>query len=149
MLDPVPVGEEPWLNYLGLSVKERNKLPKERLNYLVNQWNIDLVPKFLMADGLLTKIIVKTEVCPNYVEFGPIDGSYVYKAEGTGSRVCKVPSTAVEAMSSDLMGFFEKRRAKAFLDMVGQYQEKLPPSAQENLYKGTYFAMTHLYKPSS
>ncbi|KAI9671090.1 MAG: Rab GDP dissociation inhibitor beta [Alyxoria varia] len=136
MLEPVPAGEQPWVEWMHPTKEQRSELTEEKIRHWVNKWNIDLLPKFLMADGVLTKIIVATNLYPNYVQFGPVEGSYVYKNEGQAGRVSKVPSTAVEAMSSDLMGFFEKRRAKAFLDFVGTYQDDAPPGAPENLFRG-------------
>jgi len=40
-------------------------------------WNIDLIPKFVMANGKLVKILLKTRVA-KYLEWKPIDGTYVY-----------------------------------------------------------------------
>lgn len=77
-------------------------------------YNIDLVPKFMMASGELVDILIATEVT-RYLEFVQVAGSYVYRA-GTG--VCKVPSTATEVLSSSLLGFFEKTRFKSFMEFV-------------------------------
>lgn len=40
--------------------------------------------------------------------------------------MAKVPSSADEALRSSLMGLFEKRRAKKFLEWVGEYNEDDP-----------------------
>ena len=40
-------------------------------------WNVDLIPKFLMANGELTNILVHTDVT-RYIEFKQVAGSYVY-----------------------------------------------------------------------
>jgi len=74
-------------------------------------WNIDLVPKFIMAHGELTKLLIHTDVT-RYLEFKQIEGSYVYKS---GNNVYKVPASDKEALSSSLMGIFEKRRFRNFL----------------------------------
>jgi Rab GDP dissociation inhibitor len=37
--------------------------------------------------------------------------------------VAKVPSDAREALTSSLMGIFEKRRMKAFIEWVGTFNE--------------------------
>ncbi|XP_068449999.1 rab GDP dissociation inhibitor beta [Clinocottus analis] len=75
------------------------------------EWNIDLIPKFFLANGELVKILVHTEVT-RYLDFKVVDGSYVYKA----GKVHKVPGTEEDAMhSSDLMGMFDKRRFKKLL----------------------------------
>jgi len=40
-------------------------------------WNIDLIPKFIMANGKLVKILLKTKVA-KYLEWKPVDGTYCY-----------------------------------------------------------------------
>lgn len=79
-------------------------------------YNIDVVPKFMMATGGLVEILVHTDVT-RYLEFQQIAGSYVYRE---GSGICKVPSTEAEVLVSSLMGFFEKRRAYKFFEYVRQ-----------------------------
>lgn len=74
-------------------------------------WNVDLIPKFIMAHGELTKLLIHTDVT-RYLEFKQIDGSYVYKNNG---NVYKVPANDKEALTTNLMGIFEKRRFKNFL----------------------------------
>ncbi|KAI9839312.1 MAG: Rab GDP dissociation inhibitor alpha [Sarea resinae] len=98
-------GEEPWAKYGR-----------------VNDWNIDLVPKLLMSNGELTNILVSTDVT-RYLEFKQIAGSYVQQGQGPRATVAKVPSDAGEALRSPLMGLFEKRRAKKFLEWVGAFNE--------------------------
>ena len=41
-------------------------------------WNVDLIPKFLMANGILVKLLIHTGVT-KYLEFKSLEGSYVYK----------------------------------------------------------------------
>ncbi|KAI9857357.1 MAG: Rab GDP dissociation inhibitor alpha [Trichoglossum hirsutum] len=101
-------GEEPWKKYGR-----------------VNDWNIDLVPKFLMSNGELTNILVSTDVT-RYLEFKQIAGSYVQQGRTPKATVAKVPSDAGEALRSPLMGMFEKRRAKKFLEWVGSFDENDP-----------------------
>jgi len=88
----------------------------------VNDWNIDLVPKLLMATGELTNLLVSTDVT-KYLEFKQIAGSYVQQGNGAKATVAKVPSDAGEALRSPLMGLFEKRRARNFLEWIGAYKE--------------------------
>ena len=78
-----------------------------------------------MANGELTNILVSTDVT-RYLEFKQIAGSYVQQGNGPRATVAKVPSTAREALSSPLMGLFEKRRAKNFLEWVGTFEEDDP-----------------------
>ena len=100
--------KEPWKNYGRL-----------------NDWNVDLVPKFLMASGELTNILVATDVT-KYLEFRQVAGSYVQQGSGSRATVAKVPSDAVEALKSPLMGIFEKRRMKSFIEWVGTFDIKDP-----------------------
>lgn len=64
-------------------------------------WNVDLIPKFLMANGQLVKLLIHTGVT-RYLEFKSIEGSYVYK----GGKIAKVPVDQKEALASDLMGLY-------------------------------------------
>lgn len=76
-------------------------------------WNVDLIPKFLMANGLLVKLLIHTGVT-RYLEFKSIEGSYVYK----GGKIAKVPVDQKEALASDLMGKFKKKIAFYFRSVV-------------------------------
>jgi Rab GDP dissociation inhibitor len=78
-----------------------------------------------MANGELTNILVSTDVT-KYLEFKQIAGSYVQQGNGAKATVAKVPSDAGEALRSPLMGLFEKRRARNFLEWVGGYKEDDP-----------------------
>ncbi|KAK2509657.1 hypothetical protein MC885_000555 [Smutsia gigantea] len=82
-------------------------------------WNVDLIPKFLMANGQLVKMLLYTEVT-RYMDFKVTEGSFVYK----GGKIYKVPSTEAEALASSLMGLFEKRRFRKFLVYVANFDEK-------------------------
>jgi len=84
-------------------------------------YNIDLIPKFIMAAGNLVKLLIHTDVT-RYLEFKCVSGSYVYRDK----KIHKVPSSASEAFSSPLMGLFEKRRCGKFLEFVQAYDEKDP-----------------------
>ncbi|KAI0463754.1 Rab GDP dissociation inhibitor alpha [Komagataella kurtzmanii] len=95
-----------------------NKTPAESLGK-DRDWCIDLIPKFLMANGELTNILVHTDVT-RYIEFKQISGSFVYR----DGRIAKVPSNEMEAIKSSLMGFFEKRRMKSFLEFITNYKEE-------------------------
>lgn len=72
-------------------------------------YNVDLVPKFIMSTGNLVKVLVTTDVT-KYLEFKGVDGSYVLNK----GRVEKVPASDYEALRSPLLGLFEKRRARNF-----------------------------------
>ncbi|BFZ08511.1 hypothetical protein BsWGS_11550 [Bradybaena similaris] len=84
-------------------------------------WNVDLIPKFLMANGQLVKLLIHTGVT-RYLEFKSVEGSYVYK----GGKIFKVPADEKEALQSSLMGIFEKRRFKNFLQHVQDFDVNDP-----------------------
>ena len=62
-----------------------NAQPDAKLGHARN-WNVDLIPKFIMACGKLVKILLHTKVT-RYLEFKSVDGSYVFK----DGKVQKVP----------------------------------------------------------
>ena len=61
-------------------------------------YNVDLIPKFIMACGNLTKMLLHTKVT-RYLDFKSISGSYVYK----GGKILKVPATPEEAAGGIIM----------------------------------------------
>ena len=94
-------------------------------------WNVDLIPKYIMANGSLVKLLLKTNVS-QYLEWKAVDGTFVYqfhqggmfsKAKGV---IHKVPCTAAEALKSDLMSFFEKNRCKNFFAFIQDYEVNNP-----------------------
>ena len=108
-------GETASLNLTNLWAKFRGdqKPPKE---YGHNRdWNVDLIPKFIMADGNLVKMLLHTKVT-KYLEWKCVAASYVCQQKKGGMfssarmAVCKVPSNDMEALKSPLMGLFEKKR---------------------------------------
>uniref|UniRef100_A0AAQ5X1D1 Rab GDP dissociation inhibitor n=1 Tax=Amphiprion ocellaris TaxID=80972 RepID=A0AAQ5X1D1_AMPOC len=88
-------------------------------------WNVDLIPKFLMANGQLVRMLLITQVT-RYLDFKVIEGSYVYK----GGKIYKVPSTETEALASSLMGLFEKRRFRKFLIFIANFDENDPKTME-------------------
>ncbi|XP_049851681.1 uncharacterized protein LOC126326566 [Schistocerca gregaria] len=84
-------------------------------------WNIDLVPKFIMTKGKMVSILLHCNVTC-YLEFKSVDGSFVYEKK----KIHKVPATETEALSSSLMGFFEKYRFKDFLLYCVNYDPSNP-----------------------
>lgn len=86
---------------------------------------IDLIPKYMMANGELTKMLVHTDVT-RYLEFKQIAASFVYR----DGRIAKVPSTEMEAVRSPLMGLFEKRRAKKFFEFLQNWKDNDPATHQ-------------------
>jgi Rab GDP dissociation inhibitor len=86
---------------------------------------VDLIPKFIISSGELTKILVHTDVT-RYLEFKQIAGSFVYR----DGKISKVPSTEMEAVRSPLMGVFEKRRAKKFFEFLQNWKDDDPVTHQ-------------------
>ena len=88
--------------------------PDENVYGRTRDWNVDLIPKFILANGQLVKLLIHTGVT-RYLEFKSVEGSYVM---GRSGKISKVPADEREALSSDLMGMFEKRRFRNFLIFV-------------------------------
>lgn len=86
-----------------------------------------------MSNGELTNILVSTDVT-KYLEFKQIAGSYVQQGAASKATVAKVPSDAGEALRSPLMGLFEKRRARNFLEWVGEYKQEDPATHRGRLF---------------
>ncbi|PKA51934.1 hypothetical protein AXF42_Ash008163 [Apostasia shenzhenica] len=86
-------------------------------------YNVDMVPKFMMANGALVRVLIHTGVT-KYLNFKAVDGSFVYNK----GKIYKVPATDVEALKSTLMGLFEKRRARKLFIYVQDYDESDPKS---------------------
>jgi len=84
-------------------------------------FNVDLVPKFIMAHGNLVKILLHTKAT-RYLDFKAVDGSFVVKK----GQVCKIPVTGTEVLASGLMTLFEKRRFRNFLLYMADYEESDP-----------------------
>ena len=49
-------------------------------------WNVDLIPKFILANGQLVKLLIHTGVT-RYLEFKSVEGSYVMGKSGKISKV--------------------------------------------------------------
>lgn len=79
-------------------------------------YNIDLIPKFILAGGNMVNMLVHTGVT-RYLDFKLVDGSFVFN----GGRPHKLPTTPREAMTSGLMGLLEKNRCRSFFSYVNCY----------------------------
>ncbi|KAH3679748.1 hypothetical protein WICPIJ_008542 [Wickerhamomyces pijperi] len=111
-------GESASLNLQQLYEKFKpGRTPDESLGRS-RDWCVDLIPKFLMANGELTNILTHTNVT-RYVEFKQIEGSFVYRWD----KINKIPANESEAIYSSLIGLFEKRRLRNFLQFVANYRE--------------------------
>ncbi|KAF5960439.1 hypothetical protein HYC85_001648 [Camellia sinensis] len=116
-------GESTSLNLNQLWKRFRsNDTPPEQLGSS-RDYNVDMIPKFMMANGALVRVLIHTDVT-KYLNFKAVDGSFVYNK----GKIHKVPATDVEALKSPLMGLFEKRRARKFFIYVQDYEENDPKS---------------------
>ena len=92
-------------------------------------WNIDLIPKIIMTNSPLTKLLIITDVS-HYIEWKNIEEVFVYQYDKGGmfssakGKIYKVPSSQEDIVNSDLMGMFEKNRCKKFYNFVQNYNEK-------------------------
>ncbi|RKO97560.1 hypothetical protein CXG81DRAFT_16740 [Caulochytrium protostelioides] len=109
-------GESASLNLSQLFRKFRNGAEAPEALGRDRDYNVDLIPKFAMASGEFVNILYHTDVT-RYLEFRQVGGSFVYR----DGRIAKVPATTAEAISSPLMGMFEKRRLKKFLEFIQGY----------------------------
>ncbi|KAK8811445.1 hypothetical protein WA158_003179 [Blastocystis sp. Blastoise] len=75
-------------------------------------YNVDVIPKFLMACGKLVKMLLKTRTTV-YMSFSSIEGSFVYN--GKKKNVSKMPATASEALSTPLLGMIQKVKYRSFV----------------------------------
>jgi len=130
------------LNLSNLFAKFHDgKEPEPRIFEVLGQnrdYNVDLIPKCIMACGKLVKMLLHTKVT-RYLEFKSLDASYVYRA----GKVFKVPATANEAIYSSLLGLFEKNRFRKFLMYLQQYDEAKPDTHKG--YDLTSMTMQQLY----
>lgn len=101
-------------------------------------WNVDLIPKFIMAGGLLVKMLLHTKVT-RYLEWKCVDGTYVMQHQDAGAlwgkaknTISKVPANDSEALKSPLMGIFEKRNCRNFYLYLDKIDEKNPATWGEH-----------------
>jgi len=116
-------------------------------------WNIDLIPKFIMAHGKLVKIILHTESVANNLEWKCVEGTYVMQHSKGGmfssakAKVYKVPATDSEALKSSLMGLWEKKRCKKFFTFVAKYEPGNPATYDGfDVVNGPFEALAAKYK---
>lgn len=129
--NPFYGGEGASLNLTSLwKLFRPNDQPPKELG-TNRDWNIDLIPKFVMANGKLVKVLLKTRVA-KYLEWKAVDGTYVYQMkEGGlfskgGPKIAKVPGNDSEALRSDLMGLLEKNRCKNFFVFIQKFDPVNP-----------------------
>ncbi|KAI8869017.1 rab GTPase activator [Ramicandelaber brevisporus] len=112
-------GECASLNLEQLFTKFRSGMAPPASFGRSRDYAIDMVPKFMMANEPLVQVLVQTDVT-RYLEFKLVKGSYVLRDD----RVAKVPANEKEALTSPLMGLFEKRRMRNFLEFIQKWDDK-------------------------
>eukprot|EP00842_Homolaphlyctis_polyrhiza_P000536 jgi/Hompol1/1483/HPOL_001307-RA len=132
-------GESASLNLTQLYKKFRNGMAPPSQFGRDRDYNVDLIPKFAMASGEFVNILYHTDVT-RYLEFRQISGSFVYR----DGKISKVPSNNTEALSSSLMGLFEKRRLKSFFEFIQGYDFS-NPSTHNGIDLNTH-TMADVYK---
>ena len=111
-------------------------------------WNVDMIPKFIMADGKLVKMLLHTKVT-RYLEWKCVDASYVAQFQKGGlfssskMAVCKVPTNQSEVLASNLMSLWEKKNMHGFLKFLMNVTDD--PKTW-NKYDLTTMSMKDLYK---
>ncbi|KAH3768047.1 Rab GDP dissociation inhibitor alpha [Pelomyxa schiedti] len=88
---------------------------------LSREYSVDLSPMFVMADGVLVRMLLHTDA-GRFLEFVSVAGSYIYR----GGGIHKVPATDVEALESPMMNPLEKGRCKRFFKYIQEYEENVP-----------------------
>jgi Rab GDP dissociation inhibitor len=115
-------------------------------------WNVDLIPKFIMANGKLVKMLLHTKVT-KYLEWKCVDASYVAQYQkggmlkGAKLGVFKVPANDMEALKSSLMGLFEKKRCMNFYKFIENIEWDNPKTQKD--FNLTVQPMKDVYKKYS
>merc|ERR1719291_798267 len=110
-------------------------LPSELELGKLRDYAVDMVPKFLMAGGQLVKVLIHTKVA-NYMEFKPVDGSYVYRG-GKEPKIHKVPITPKEALKTSMLSMMEKGRMAQFTSWVAGVKPDDPATWKAGAIKKT------------
>jgi len=78
-------------------------------------YNVDLCPKLIMANGNLVKMLIHTTVT-KYLDFNVVDGSFIYQK--SDAKLHEVPTNPSAVWKSGLVGMTQKYRFKSFLQWV-------------------------------
>ena len=129
-------GETASLNLTNLWKKYRPDVEPDKQYGHNRDWNIDLIPKFIMANGKLVKMLLHTKVT-KYLEWKCLDASYVGQYQKGGMlksaklAIHKVPSNDMEALKSNLMGLFEKKRCMNFYKYIENIEFEDPKTFKD------------------
>ncbi|KAK2958050.1 putative Rab GDP dissociation inhibitor alpha [Blattamonas nauphoetae] len=84
-------------------------------------YNIDMVPKFPIADGQIMEAVIHTDV-KRYMEFVKTAGAYTMKK----GKTYKVPANEKETLTTGIMGLFEKKKLQNFVMYLMKVEEGKP-----------------------
>lgn len=101
-----------YKNFEGDNQPPENQLGKSR------DYAVDLCPKFIIGCGELVKMLIHTGVT-RYLEFKHIEGSFVFHT----NKLYEVPVTPKAALTSSLLGMFQRVRAQQFFSWVAKFDE--------------------------
>lgn len=87
-------------------------------------WYIDLVPKFILGEGLMIDTLRHTEVT-KYMDFKVVNGSFVLRTKDRS--INKIPTTTKEVLDSKLCGLAEKNHMRKILNYIADCEEKPEP----------------------
>lgn len=76
-------GECASLNLTNLWAKFREGSQPPKDLGANRDWNVDLIPKFIMSCGNLVKMLLHTKVT-KYLEWHSVEGTYVYQYQAAG-----------------------------------------------------------------
>lgn len=88
-------------------------LPMPKYN---RKYSIDLLSKFLLADGKMLKLLVHTTDI-RYFDLKPIDSNYIVK----DTSILKIPTSKYEALKTSVIGCMEKLRFKDYIMFCIKY----------------------------
>lgn len=104
------------------------KIPEEYGR--ARDWYFDLVPKFILGEGLMVDVLRHTEVT-RYMDFKAVNGSFVIRTKDRS--INKVPTSASEVVGSKLCGIKEKNHMRKILNYIADYEEKPQPYDLEKM----------------
>ena len=113
-------GESASFNLTTLFKIFRDTTPPS--NYGENRdWNVDLIPKVIMASGKLVKVLLKSSVS-QYMEYKCLDQKFIYQMNSESKGIIhKVPSNDKEALQSSLLGLIEKANCTRFFQFIQEF----------------------------
>jgi len=100
----------------GMSEEEAKKwcAANEKTYGRARDYNVDMCPKLIMSGGDMVKILIFTKV-RRYVQFKNVDGSYCW---WSNKKIYEIPVTPKTALTSSLIGVFQKTKYRSFVQWV-------------------------------